>query len=56
MCISTVGIDLATNISRVHAETSDGEVVFNCDLRRRQVLAFFEWLEPCLVEMEVPCH
>jgi transposase len=56
MCISTVGIDLATNISRVHAETSDGEVVFNCDLRRRQVLAFFEWLEPCLVGMEVACH
>lgn len=55
MCISTVGIDLVTNITQVYAETSDGEVVFNRDLRRRQVLAFFEWRELCLVGMEVAC-
>jgi transposase len=52
MRISTIGIDLAKNIFQVHAETTGGEVVFNRALRRSQVLAFFERLEPCLVGME----
>ena len=52
MRISTVGIDLAKNMSQVHSETADGQVVFNRALRRRQVLSFFERLEPCLVGME----
>lgn len=52
MRISTIGIDLAKNIFQIHAETFDGKVVFNRALRRSQVLAFFEKLEPCLVGME----
>ena len=52
MRISTIGIDLANNIFQIHAEASGGEVVFNQALRRSQVLAFFERLEPCLVGME----
>ena len=52
MRITTIGIDLAKNIFQIHAETSDGKVVFNRALRRSQVLAFFEKLEPCLVGME----
>lgn len=52
MRITTLGIDLAKNIFQVHAETSGGEVVFNRALRRNQILAFFERLEPCLVGME----
>ena len=52
MRIATIGIDLAKNIFQVHAETSGGEVVFNRALRRSQLLAFFERLEPCLVGME----
>ena len=52
MRITTIGIDLAKNIFQVHAETSGGEVVFNRALRRGQLLAFFEKLEPCLVGME----
>ena len=52
MRISTVGVDLAKNIFQVHAETADGQVVFNRALRRDQVLAFFERLEPCLVGLE----
>jgi transposase len=52
MRITTIGIDLAKNIFQIHAETSDGKVVFNRALRRSQVLAFFEKLEPCLIGME----
>ena len=52
MRISTVGVDLAKNIFQVHAETADGQVVFNRALRRSQVLAFFERLEPCRVGLE----
>ena len=52
MRISTVGVDLAKNIFQVHAETADGQVVLNRALRRGQVLAFFERLEPCLVGLE----
>ena len=52
MRISTVGVDLAKNIFQVHAETADGQVVLNRALRRNQVLAFFERLQPCLVGLE----
>ncbi len=38
MRISTVGVDLAKNIFQVHAETADGQVVFNRALRRGRSL------------------
>ena len=37
---------------QVHGVTDDCEVAFNRALRRSQVLAFFEGLEPCLVGIE----
>ncbi len=43
---------MAKNIFQVHGVTSRGEVAFNRPLRRTQVLAFFERLEPCLVGIE----
>jgi transposase len=52
MQITTVGLDLARNIFQVHGITSDGTVAFNRSLRRAQLLAFFEKLEPCLIGME----
>lgn len=52
MQVTTVGLDLAKNIFQIHGITSDGTVAFNRSLRRAQLLAFFEKLEPCLVGME----
>jgi hypothetical protein len=52
MQVTTVGLDLAKNIFQVHGVTDCGEVAFNRALRRSQVLAFFERLEPCLIGME----
>ena len=52
MHITTVGLDLAKNVLQVHGVTADGTIAFNRSLRRAQVLAFFESLQPCLVGIE----
>jgi len=52
MQVTTIGLDLAKNVFQVHGINDEGEVVFNRALRRAQVLAFFESLEPCLVGIE----
>lgn len=52
MQATTIGLDLAKNIFQVHGVTKAGDVAFNRALRRPQLLAFFERLEPCLVGME----
>ena len=40
MQVTTVGLDLAKNIFRVHGITAEGSVAFNRALRRSQVLTF----------------
>ena len=52
MKVTTIGLDLAKNVFQIHGITDKGDVVFNRALRRLQVLAFFEKLEPCLVGIE----
>lgn len=52
MQVTTVGLDLAKNVFRVHGVTDGDEVAFNRALRRVQLLPFFERLEPCLVGIE----
>jgi len=52
MQVTTVGLDLAKNVFRVHGVTDGDEVAFNRALRRAQLLPFFERLEPCLVGIE----
>lgn len=52
MQVTTVGLDLAKDVFQVHGITADGTVVFNRSIRRRQVLAFFKQLPPCLVGIE----
>src|ERR671916_1321996 len=47
-----VGLDLAKQVFQVHAVAADGSVVVKRQLRRSQVLAFFEKLGPCLVGLE----
>ena len=50
--VTTIGIDLAKSVFQVHCVDARGERVVRRSLRRRQVLAFFERLSPCLVGME----
>ncbi len=50
--VTTIGIDLAKNVFQVHGVDASGKTVIRKQLRRRQVLAFFRKLPPCLVAME----
>ena len=52
MQISTIGLDLAKHVFQVHGIDANKKVVVRKQLRRRQVMAFFEALPPCLVGME----
>ena len=52
MQVTTIGLGSAKNIFQVHGIDDHSEVAFNRALRRPQVLAFFERLEPCLVGIE----
>ena len=50
--VSTIGLDIAKNVFQVHGIGETGEVIVRRQLRRRQVLAFFGRLSPCLIGME----
>ncbi|MDC7267130.1 hypothetical protein K0P03_34490 [Shinella sp. HY16] len=50
--ITVVGLDLAKNVFQVHAIDDVGNVIVRRQLRRNQLLHFFEQLPPCLVGME----
>jgi transposase len=52
MQVSTIGIDLAKNVFKVHGVDAAGTVVITKKLRRSQMLAFFAKLPPCLIGME----
>ena len=52
MQITTIGLDIAKNVFQVHAVDADEKVVVRKQLRRGQVLRFFEELSPCLVGLE----
>ncbi len=50
--VITIGIDLAKSVFQVHGIDATGEPVVRRQLRRRQVLSFFEKLPRCPVGME----
>jgi transposase len=50
--ITTIGLDLAKKVFQVHGVDGEGKVVIARKLRRKEVLAFFAKLAPCLVGME----
>jgi transposase len=52
MQITTIGLDIAKNVFQVHAIDAREKVVIRKQLRRSQVIPFFERLSPCLVGME----
>ena len=49
---TTIGLDLAKNVFQIHGVGPDGNVVCRRQVRRSQVLVFFDRLGPCLVGME----
>src|SRR5437588_8568713 len=52
MQITTIGLDIAKNVFQVHGIDSNEKVVVRKQLRRGQLMKFFEALPPCLVGME----
>jgi transposase len=50
--ITSIGLDLAKKVFQVHGVDAEGKVIVARKLRRKQVLAFFAKLAPCLVGME----
>jgi len=50
--VAVVGLDLAKNVFQVHGVAAGGEVLVRRQLRRAQVLDFFQALAPCLVGIE----
>ena len=52
MQVTTIGLDIAKNVFQVHGIDGDEKVVIRKQLRRGQVMRFFEELPPCLVGLE----
>jgi len=52
MQITTIGLDIAKNVFQVHGIDVSERVVVRKQLRRGQLMKFFEGLPPCLVGME----
>ncbi len=50
--ITTIGLDLAKSIFQVHGVDATGAVVVRRQLRRREILRYFESLPFCLIGME----
>ena len=52
MKITTIGLDIAKTIFHLVAVNPQGKPINKKQLKRKQVLAYFAKLEPCLVAME----
>jgi len=50
--VTTIGLDIAKSVFQVHGVDAAGQVVIRRQLKRRQVLAFFQRLPACLVGIE----
>jgi transposase len=50
--IATIGLDIAKSVFQVHGVDAAGQVVVRRQLKRRQILAFFAKLAPCLIGIE----
>jgi len=48
----TIGLDLAKNVFQVHGITAEGKVLVRRQLRRGEVLKFFQGVPSCLVGIE----
>jgi len=52
MQVTTIGLDIAKNVFQVHGIDAQEKVVVRKQLRRGQVIRFFEELSPCLIGLE----
>ena len=50
--VTTIGLDIAKSVFRVHGVDAAGQVLIRRQLERRAVLAFFQKLPVCLVGIE----
>ena len=50
--VTTIGFDIAKSVFQVHGVDAADQVVIRRQLKRRQVLTFFEKLPPCLVGID----
>ena len=50
--VTTIGFDIAKSVFQVHGVDAAGQMVVRRQLKRRQVIAFFQQLPPCLVGIE----
>src|SRR5678815_1121862 len=50
--VTTLGFDIAKSVFQVHGVDAAGQVVIRRQLKRRQVLAFFQELPSCLIGIE----
>jgi len=50
--VTTIGLDLAKNVFQVHGVDASGRAVVRRQLRRSQLLPFFERQAACLVGIE----
>ena len=50
--ITTIGLDIAKSVFQVHGVDAVGQVIIRRQLKRRQVIAFFQKLPSCLVGIE----
>ena len=54
--IITIGLDFAKSVFQMHGVAATGNVVVRRQLKRRNVLAFFEKMRSCLVGIEACAH
>ncbi|RKK00103.1 IS110 family transposase [Pseudoroseomonas wenyumeiae] len=52
MQVATIGLDLAKHWFQVHGVDAAGAAILRKCLKRAEVIAFFQGIEPCLVGME----
>lgn len=50
--LATIGIDLAKSVFQIHGVDENGRVLVRRQLRRSQLLTFFEKQPRCLIGME----
>jgi transposase len=50
--ITTIGLDIAKSVFQIHGVDAEGHLVIRRQLKRRQVIAFFQKLPPFLVGIE----
>src|SRR5471032_1567680 len=50
--ITTIGLDIAKSLFSRYGVDAEGQVIIRRQLKRRYVLAFFQKLPPCLVDIE----